>query len=351
MIEFKVIREKEKWNNVLEKYPKAGIYDGYDYLYSFLLHGDGIPLLFCYEEESRGICLPVHLSDIKDSGLFMNHITQGEYYDMSTPYGYGGPLCFGPCDDEFKSAFIENLRDYCNRNKIVTLFFRFNPMTDNALLFNENIETVRLKNTVFMDTSNEETIFKNMAPKTRNMVRKARKNGVNIISDCGEKIMEFKKIYDETMTRVGVDEYYFFEEKYYDYLKDNMSKNMIILYAVYEGLIVGASIFLYDKNGMHYHLSGTMTKYRNMGINDYILYSAALIAYKKGLKTLHLGGGSGAYDSLFSFKKHFNENGLRDFYIGRMIFDKEAFDKLVNIRIAYDKEFDKEKSFLIKYRG
>jgi len=56
-------------------------------------------------------------------------------------------------------------------------------------------------------------------------------------------------------------------------------------------------------------------------------------------------------DSLLSFKKHFNRNGLLDFCIGRTVFDPEAFDELVSLRKQYDGRFDDTKPFLIKYRG
>nr|MCR5467886.1 GNAT family N-acetyltransferase [Lachnospiraceae bacterium] len=314
-------------------------------------HGDGKPLLILGEDENGAICMAVQMSDIYDSGLFFNEIDAEEYYDLSTPYGYGGPVCRGEVSDGLKKLYVEKLYDYCRENSIVSLFFRFHPMIGNQDVLSKFQSTLKLKQTVYISTDAEEEIFKNMNTKTRNMVRKAEKNGVFVNFDSGERIDDFLGVYNETMTRIAAEKYYFFGSDELHYLIDNMKENVMVAYAKYEGEIIGSSMFLYDKNGMHYHLSGVKNDFRKLGANDLILYEAAKKACSMGLSTLHLGGGTEPEDSLFSFKKHFNQNGLKDFYIGRMIFDEEKFDKLVDIRCRTDKDFDISRPFMIKYRG
>ena len=65
---------------------------------------------------------------------------------------------------------------------------------------------------------------------------------------------------------------------------------------------------------------------------------------------LHLGGGTGVTDSLFNFKKQFNKNGHLPFWIGRTIFDRAAYDDLLDIRQKLNPDFDKNNEYYIQYR-
>lgn len=79
---------------------------------------------------------------------------------------------------------------------------------------------------------------------------------------------------------------------------------------------------------------------------------AADWAAERGIRKLHLGGGMGADDSLLSFKKHFNRKGQLDFCIGRTIFDREAYHRLIELREKKDQQIDQRKSlYLIEYRA
>ena len=103
---------------------------------------------------------------------------------------------------------------------------------------------------------------------------------------------------------------------------------------------------------MHYHLSGTLPEYRKLAAANLLLSKAADWAAERGIKKFHLGGGVAEEDSLLSFKKHFNRKGLLDFCIGRTIFDKKAFDELIELRKQSNDDFENDSgSYLIKYRA
>jgi lipid II:glycine glycyltransferase (peptidoglycan interpeptide bridge formation enzyme) len=190
-----------------------------------------------------------------------------------------------------------------------------------------------------------------MTPNNRNMVRKAMKNGAQIVVDHGERLDEFIKVYEQTMQSHNASEYYYFQRQYFEFIRDKMKENIIFFYADYEGKVISASIFFYNQQFMHYHLSGTLAEYRKLAAANLLLSSAAEWAAEHGISKLHLGGGVEAEDSLLEFKKHFNRNGLLDFSIGRNIFNREVFDELVELREKNDKDFDSSRPYLIKYRG
>lgn len=345
------VDESEKWNRIVRSFPKWDVYYLNEYAYSLKLHGDGLPLLVYSTEKEFRICYVVMQEDIAASEFFQGVLPINTYYDWSTPYGYGGPLIDGQPTENALCGFIRKLNRWCEEHSIVTQFFRFHPLLQNQKLLENICEVVYMKKTIYIDTRDEETIFRNMTPNNRNMVRKAEKNGVKIVMDHGERIKDFQRIYQKTMENNHAEEYYFFEDEYFEYLKTHLAKNILFAYAVYGDKIVSASIFLYNAQYIHYHLSGTLPEYRNLGATNLLLTKVAYWAAERGLEAFHLGGGVGITDSLLTFKKHFNRNGEIDFCIGRNIFDQNAFDKLVQLRLDMDPMFDMARPFLIKYRG
>ena len=102
---------------------------------------------------------------------------------------------------------------------------------------------------------------------------------------------------------------------------------------------------------MHYHLSGSLSAYRNLGATNYLLYEAATWAAKHHIPSLHLGGGVGIEDSLYNFKKQFNKISNTDFCIGGNIFLPDVADYLVSLRSNNDQSFNPSKPYFIKYRS
>lgn len=345
------INEKEKWNYIVKSFPKWDVYYLNEYSQSLQIHGDGVPRLVYHEDNQARLCYVMMQNDIADFEPLMPYLEKGKYYDWTTPYGYGGPLVEGKVTIGWIIEFKKELEDYCKKNRIITQFFRFHPLLQNQKVIEKVCDVIYMKNTVYIDTSDKETIFKNMTPNNRNMVRKAIKNGIEIIKDNGERLDDFISIYEATMRRNGAEDYYFFERKYFDYLIQELKENIIFFYAMSGNKPISAAIFFYNDRYMHYHLSGTLPEYRNLAATNLLLSSAAQWAAEQGIEVMHLGGGVGTVDSLLEFKKHFNRNGLIDFCIGRNIFDKQVFDELVGVRKKNDILFDETKPFLIKYRG
>ena len=72
---------------------------------------------------------------------------------------------------------------------------------------------------------------------------------------------------------------------------------------------------------------------------------------ENGFKTLHLGGGLGSgNDNLYKFKAAFNRNSGLQFSIGKQIFNQDLYDKLVDLRLQKDPNFNVESKFFPLYR-
>lgn len=345
------VYENEKWNRIVKDFAKWDIYYLNEYAKALQLHGDGQPYLLYWENGQDKMAFVVMQNDIAEFGIFKEKINKGELFDWTTPYGYGGILVSESASAEWVKQNIDELYKWAEKNNIVSSFFRYHPLLQNQKVLESMEKVSYVKKTIYVDTASEELIWANMTPNNRNMVRKAKKNGVAIFKDHGEHLEEFMEIYNATMKKNNAEDYYYFGRDYFEYIRDNMKDNIIFFYAVYEEKIISASIFFYNEKFMHYHLSGTLMGYNKLGATNLLLTTAATWAAHHKIKKFHLGGGVEKEDSLFRFKKHFNRNGLLDFCIGAEIYMPDEFAKLVNLRKQYDETFDETKPFLIKYRG
>ena len=342
--------EESLWNQIVKSYLNWDVYYLCGYARSLEQHDRGQALLIDFSYEGERLCYPVIQRDIADSEEFRELLPRDRFYDWETPYGYGGPLADANMSDEAQEAFQEELTATCCQKGVVSQFLRFHPLLKNQSILNKKIQHKTFKSTVFMDISDEKEIFRQLDSKNRNMVRKAIKSGVTIFMDRGEHLTDFMDIYQETMDHVHAEPYYYFEREYYENLRDSLSLETVFFYAVLDGQIIAASIFLYSGNSMHYHLSGSRTAFRKFAPTNLLIYEAACWGARQGIKFLHLGGGTSSEDSLFEFKKKFNPDGQLPFYIGRMVFDDKTYEKLLQVRQAADFRFKPSDSFYIQYR-
>lgn len=345
------VEDKAKWNQIVKSFANWDVYYLNEYARSFQLHGDGDPMLIEYQDENTRFCYVVMVSDIGRCSKFNNRLELGKFFDMETPYGYGGPLCDSESiSSESQHQYYNEVNGFCFEKGIVSQFVRFHPLLENHNLLSEVIDTRELKDSIFIDTSSQEIIWSNLDSKNRNMIRKAQKNGIIIRQMPVSEYKSFVDLYNETMIKDEADEYYFFDEKYFESQKD-LNENACIFYAYMNDQPVSGAIIYYNEKYMHYHLAGSNTRFRKFAPNNLLLYEAASWACEHGIKKMHLGGGIVADDNLFGFKKQFNKNGRLPFVIGKTVFNQDVYDRLKVIRKQIDNSFNENNSFMIQYRA
>ena len=331
MLTVYTIDQHEQWDNVVRSFAAYDTYYLSGYVKAFQLHGDGEPLLFYIQNgETRGINV-VMKRDIAVNAQFAGKIEEGSLFDFITPYGYGGWLIEG----EQPRNLLEEYDRWCKKHGIVSEFVRFHPVLKNHIPTQQDYEVIELGETVTMDLSSPEVIWSNLTSKNRNMVRKAEKNGIRIYSGrCPELYETFRGIYNSTMDKDQATQYYYFAPAFYDSILNDLPRNAQVFYAVMGEQVIAASIMLGSNGMMNYHLSGSVQEYANLAPTNLLLYEAAMWGYENGYKTLYLGGGVGSReDGLLKFKKSFYRGeDLNRFYIGKKIFNEEAYEMLVALR-------------------
>lgn len=332
--------DKQLWSKIVKN---QEVYYQWQYIDAFYKNGDGVPKL-AYAEENEEYVYNVFF--VRDIAKDLKLTNEYNYYDITTPYGYGG-VNTNSNNKQLIDYFFKSFDEYCKNNKIISEFIRLNPLLDNYKYYNDDYEISNISKTVYIKLDSPEQIWNDMESRGRNTIRKAQNNNLEIKSGFNKEFLnEFIKIYKETMTRDNADKYYFFNNDFFKSILENLNEFAKIYTVYYNNKPINSSIIMFNGKNAHYHLSGTLSDYMRLGANNYALYKIALDLCEMGYKKFHLGGGYGGDDSpLLKFKKSFNKNGDLNFYIGKKIFNKEKYDKL-----CYERKVENKSGFFPAYR-
>ena len=344
MLSTYTLEDSDKWDKIVKSFKDYDVYWLSGYVKAFKIHGDGEPLLFFYEKgNTRGINV-VMKRDIARDPHFSGLMSENTYFDFSSPYGYGGWIIEGEC----YSNLFEDYEGWCVNNNIISEFTRFHPLLENYKKCSGNYEVIPLGNTIAMNIVSPDIIWNNITSKNRNMIRKAKKNGVVVYSGRYPEIFQtFRNIYNSTMDKDNAEKYYYFSSNFYQSILNDLPQNAQVFYAVYENNIIAASIILAANGKLNYHLSGSIKEYSNLAPTNLLLYEVALWGCANGYKTFYLGGGVGSgNDNLYKFKKSFYRlDDEKRFYIGKKIFVQNIYNELLGMR------GNTNSSFFPSYRG
>lgn len=331
------------WDFIVKSFPDYDVYYLSGYVKSFKIHGDGEPYLIHYHTKDLEVIYVFFLRETSKTGWF----------DLISPYGYGGPLFKGNTSSSMIYSFYEEWSAFAKQNFIIDNFIRFNPVVQNDKICRTIMDVVDLGTTIVMKLDSEDVIWSNISSKNRNMIRKAMKNNVEIYHGKGMSLLDhFIELYNKTMDHDNASQYYYFKREFYESIDRDLNNNYEIFYATYNNIIVSMAIIIFANDRMHYHLSCSSLEYRHVAPSNLLLYKAAIWGQQKGMKTFHLGGGLGSdRDNLYKFKEGFNRYGQCPFSIGKEIFDKEIYDILVNMRMKNDDNFDLNSSFFPLYKS
>src|SRR5690625_540875 len=209
-------------------------------------HEQGISEVFEYES-SNGTVRTVFIK------REIPTLVEGEkYYDIVTPYGYGGPvitkLTDGASKEDLVKEFMAEFNTYCLENNIVSEFVRFHPILENALDFKSVYDATFLRRTVGTTIRpDEDPLAAEFSRRTRKTVRRSVREGLTYkIERKPENIDDFYEIYYSTMDRNKAGEYYYFEKDYFENLLKHFRENIIIAKVFYKGKIIAMSLnFVY----------------------------------------------------------------------------------------------------------
>ena len=261
------------------------------------------------------------------------------WYDIVSPYGYGGPLICnvleGYTRNELISAFEKAFGEYCFENKIVSEFVRFHPIIKNADAFVDMYTAKCIRHTLGTNLeAYDDPIASEFSKSCRKNIRRAINKGISWrITEKPDNIDSFKEIYFSTMDRNNASDYYYFDDEYFSNCLKYFKDNIIYVEAIFEEKTIAAGFYFVYNETIHIHLSGTLSEYLYLSPAYILRYAVTLWGKENGYKIVHHGGGTSNSEdnSLFLFKKQFAQNTEFEFCVGKKIWNKSMYEKLCEI--------------------
>ncbi len=279
-------------------------------------------------------------------------IDSKRYFDIITPYGYGGPIiCEAINKEQLIQEYYQAFQKHCDENDIVCEFVRFHPIYKNYEDFQDIYKTVYLRHTVGTNLKEyDDPIQNEFSKSTRRDIRKSLEKGV----ECSIHLAPhdwtiFKKLYNETLERNHAAIQYFFPDEYYEKINLLLGSDTLEIRAHYKNEVIASEMYFIRGNLMHAHLLGSSDKLFELNAGALLEATAVKWGKEHNFHYIHHGGGRSnePQDALYMYKKKFGKNTNFDFYIGKKIWNKKLYDQFV---MMSGNEETKNEDFFPLYR-
>ncbi|EIV1279834.1 hypothetical protein NNT63_001750 [Campylobacter jejuni] len=249
-------------------------------------------------------------------------IENSQFYDLQSPYGYGGIYCNSQNEDFIKEA-LKALKTEAFKQNIIAFFIRFHLFDENLKIYSKLLPFfTKSRETIIVNTEKGiDNIRMNYSPRIRSYVKKAREE-LQIEFATKKDYKDFFTLYSKTMQRNRADKFYYFSEDYFQKLFD-FNENKILKASLNNKILAYASFFLCG-DFSYYHLSANVLKSNaNAALLDFFFEYAS----NNNSKFCFLGGGVQDNDTLYKFKEKFSTiNG--SFYIGGIVFNQKEYNQI-----------------------
>ncbi len=320
---FSIIRDKHNWQKVLNTIVEYDFYHTFDYHQLSKNEGD-TPILIKYQEENIIVALPFLLRKIHNT----------KYYDITSVYGYAGPMVTCSSVDFNPLKFQKYLIDFFQKNNIITVFSRLNPFLSNQEKLIKGIGEIqtlsKVVNINLLKTIEEQRSV--YSKTTKRYVNKMRKLCDIKKSNSTEDIEIFRALYYENMDRVKAKKSYYFNRQYFEmFLNSEEFETEVLMASLKEtNKIISAAMMVKTNNIVQYHISGTKNDYLHLTPIRILIDEMRVKATEEGYQFFNLGGGLGSSeDSLFNFKASFSKD-FKNFKVWKYVVNDKIYEELCN---------------------
>ena len=310
-----------RWDEVLRTHGLNDIYASHGYVSATCLLEPGEPRLLELRDAEGSVFFPLIVRDIHGAERLR---------DVTTPYGYGG--AFSSDSSPPWPRFSDAYQEWCRRENVVSTFVRFHPRFSNEVGAT-SMQLSALAGVIGWRVGSGRDLLAGMHPHHRRLVRKATSAGIRpAVTEAPTSLEGFRSIYETTMRRLDATSFYFFNDDYWESLIRDLRDRLLLVESTLDEQVVAAVLCLDSAPWLHYHLGASDEVGRASGASHLALFAAAEWAQAKGYSRFNLGGGVGGHDdSLLSFKRRFDSDGLLPSYVGRQINDPIAYHELSGV--------------------
>jgi serine/alanine adding enzyme len=280
------------------------------------------PVLLAYHDDDGDVALPLLLRPLPD----------GDGWDATSAYGYGGPVIRGTPD---LAGFGNALDAWAIENGVVATFLRMNPLLHEGVPVPPTALLVDVGSTVAWDVRPGRDLRSGLHSDQRRSVRKAENAGVEfrvVLRPPG--LTRFRELYVETMRRQQAAEFFYFPDGYWEALTTEDEHLVpLLVEGRFEGRVISALLAFVAERWLHAHLTAGEEVARTLGAASGCYLAAAEWAQSRGLTAFHLGGGVGGSTEspLHAFKRRFDpKTPLRQFRVAKLVHDPARFRQLAD---------------------
>jgi len=193
---------------------------------------------------------------------------------LSPPYGMTAK------DDTSATRLLGAVRMYCRKNNLA-----FAEITSGTRPFTVPFATWKRTTVIKRLDPDPDTNWRAFRAKTRNLVRKAEKNGV--VAEYGPaRFCQFHKVYLERMTELGVTSHGF---GYFEKLLAGLGHAVELYAACRQGRLLGGMVFIHTPTMSFYMYNASTAEGRSLGVNDFLMWQAFQDCLKRGVYIIDLG--------------------------------------------------------------
>ncbi|ANU22644.1 GNAT family N-acetyltransferase [Planococcus donghaensis] len=325
MYELISIQERSRWKKLLDTLHITEIYYTNQYFLGALKLDPGEALLFHYKDDEGEVVYPFIKRQVSEE--------ETTFYDVTTPFGYGGPLLkVENSQANLAANFREAFREYCKSEKIIAEYIRFHPLTENANIFQSYLNVSPLFNTYTINLKDKNNPYEKIQLNSR----KEDQNDKNlVVKKLGtvRHMFEFLVLYyAAARRREEADSYYFFTNDYFETLISSMGSDLHLFGVYHEEKLVTACYVLAMGDTIFYHLEGSVSDVYSENTMRILLLKIAEWGEENYYSFFHLGGDfRGHVKHHKQIKKEIANCEPSKFYIGQKIHDQQTYDSLVSV--------------------
>ncbi len=324
-------RDHDRWVDLWWQWPSRDLMAHPDYVRLFSRPVDRV-LAATFQTEAGGVLFPFLLRPLA-AEPWAPEGTGG--YDLSTPYGYGGPFAWGLRDGD-TARFWAAFDSWATETGIATSFARLSLFAEHLVPWNGDtlcggpnvVRHVRLTNGELWNDYRQEA---------RKYITRARECGVRIEFDpAGKHLSEFLAVYNATMDRRNASSQYYFPRSFFEALLQSLAGHFTFVHAVVNGQILSSEILLFAQDHAYSFLGGTMPEAFPLGANYMLKDESFKYCRDLGIGAVVLGGGYQPNDGILRYKRHFGTSGERPFLLARKTYDPDAAERLLEARRRWE---------------
>lgn len=323
ILDLSIIDNQLLYVAILDKTESTNAYYTIEHLSSSLVEKSGIWCFLFKKKEEVLIVYPFIKREIVQN-------SENIYYDVSSGYGYNGPLFHKKnVSTNILTEFWKEIDIWYKENKVISEFIRFDLQNNHNQYSGTVVETLKNVKGNLLETFEEQWI--DFKPKVRNNYRKAATHGLTFEIVIGDQISHshinsFYEIYLETMKRRNASVSYYFSKEYFLGLINKNKKYYAVAFVYLGSDVISTELIIIDDKSLYAFLGGTNAHFFSMRPNDFLRVEVIKWAIQNKFEYYILGGGLKDEDGLYKSKKAYfpnNEDVL--FRTGRKILDAKTY--------------------------